>query len=683
MLTIFFPFLNDECIIYANISFQIKKEDNLMKKKFLLIALAALALASCDDNNSSNSTQTETKNIPLNVLKSIFGTFTAEGSDKIIYSAFDADIDNNVYVALGENEVEIGFNKKTEELEKTKYYNNNGNIAIEYRNAENESALVDLVNSNDEKIAWVFNNDISTSVKLADFVSTSEENVFTVNNAETRMIIARTLLTDVFYPIDQKTGEDPAVNSMTVKVTGEVISNITFTTANYYMYDKRYDDGKMDPFFEVYEEVNLNLSNHKSTNVAKDVVPYETYLEAADLKAAFQKFSNAEVTASIKYYKDEQLFLTSDSYFLSDLYYSVANNEGMGYVNMEDMNSLVKFNVVGDNITAEKVYEETSIASAGLTYVPSVVAAEMFKFENGKYVTRTIEDAQIIASYVLIDDMTEYLSDNISVTVNANSLLFEYELQITNTSGVKTTYACTMEVKEYVEGTLTFDLEPVKTNVRVMSNIPSELLGTFSSENDVLDIDTYSITLNDKQVLVSSFENNVFTGTYEGQEITLTYTSNLVTGDNGTQNLSTFDISIAGAEAVQVTFDSYLSNLVYVFNAIGVESLPAFDGAKYYYVDLSLIQTTGQIIFAIEADETKGGFTAEDLSAYVAALNANFFFDVSNQPTSKIFNVDSIEPVKSYLGVTYAYLVFNAAQTNLALAGFIVSDGLILIVVMM
>lgn len=684
-----------------------------MKKKFLIIALSAIALASCNEtsNSTSNSTnsgstsssvnsgstssgvnsgststststQPEQKNISLNALKSIFETFTAEGSVKTVYNDFDAEIDNNVYVAFGANSVEVGFNKKTEELKKTKYYNNNGYIAIEYRNAQNESALVDVTNYNDEKVNWTFSNNIYASVKVTDFVSTSEENVFEVTNSATRMAVARTLLTDLYYPIDAKTGEDPKVESMLVKVTGDVISDVSFKTATYFMYDKRYDDGTMDPFFKVYDEVNLTLTNHKSTEISKDVVPYETYSEAEALKNAFQNFANTDIVASIKYYKGEELFLSSESYFLSDLYYNVSNNKGSGYVYLDDLNSLVKFSVVDDKATSERVFENESIASAELTYIPNSVAVEMFKYENGKYVTRSVDDAQMVAGYVLLDGMPQYVSNNISITLAADAMLFEYELTITNSSNVTTTYTCTMEVKKYVEGTLTLDLDALKNNVRVMQNLSDEMLGTFTSADNVLDIDTFTITLNGKELVVSDITDNVITGTYEGQTITLTFTSNFVSTANGTINNSTFNIAIADAEAVQVTFDSYVSNLVYIFNVLGVEALPAFEGAGYYYVDLSQYQTTGMILFAVEANETKGSFTMEDLTAYLAALNDNFFLDVSDVPTNQIFNVDSIIPVKTFLGVSYAYLVFDAAQSNLALAGFDIMDGLILIQVM-
>lgn len=684
-----------------------------MKKKFLIIALSAIALASCNEtsNSTSNSTnsgstsssvnsgstssgvnsgststststQPEQKNISLNALKSIFETFTAEGSVKTVYNDFDAEIDNNVYVAFGANSVEVGFNKKTEELKKTKYYNNNGYIAIEYRNAQNESALVDVTNYNDEKVNWTFSNNIYASVKVTDFVSTSEENVFEVTNSATRMAVARTLLTDLYYPIDAKTGEDPKVESMLVKVTGDVISDVSFKTATYFMYDKRYDDGTMDPFFKVYDEVNLTLTNHKSTEISKDVVPYETYSEAEALKNAFQNFANTDIVASIKYYKGEELFLSSESYFLSDLYYNVSNNKGSGYVYLDDLNSLVKFSVVDDKATSERVFENESIASAELTYIPNSVAVEMFKYENGKYVTRSVDDAQMVAGYVLLDGMPQYVSNNISITLAADAMLFEYELTITNSSNVTTTYTCTMEVKKYVEGTLTLDLDALKNNVRVMQNLSDEMLGTFTSADNVLDIDTFTITLNGKELVVSDITDNVITGTYEGQTITLTFTSNFVSTANGTINNSTFNIAIADAEAVQVTFDSYVSNLVYIFNVLGVEALPAFEGAGYYYVDLSQYQTTGMILFAVEANETKGSFTMEDLTAYLAALNDNFFLDASDVPTNQIFNVDSIIPVKTFLGVSYAYLVFDAAQSNLALAGFDIMDGLILIQVM-
>lgn len=667
-----------------------------MKKKFLLIALAAIALASCDDTgnstsssvggsvsnsgSTSTSTQPEPKNISLNALKSIFGTFTAEGSVKTVYNDFEGEIDNNVYVALGTNTVEVGLNKKTEELKKTKFYNNDGYIAIEYRNAQNESALVDVTDYKDEKVNWVFNNNISTSVKVTDFVATSEDNVFEVTNSATRMAIARTLLTDLYYPIDAKTGEDPEVESMLVKVTGEVISEVAFKTSTYFMYDSRYDDGTMDPFFKVYDETNLTLTNHKTTEITKDVVPYETYQEAETLENAFQDFANTDIVASIKYYKGEELFLSSESYFLSDLYYSVTNNNGSGYVYLNDLNSLVKFSVTDGKATANNVFENESIASAELTYTPNSVAVEMFKYENGKYVTRCVDDAQIVAGYVLLDGMPQYVSDNISITLSTDAMLFEYELEITNSSNITTTYTCTMEVKKYVEGTLTLDLDAMKNNVRVMQNLSDEMLGTFTSADNVLDIDTFSITLNGKELVVSDITDNVITGTYEGQAITLTFTSNIVSNENGYLNHSTFDIVIAEAEAVQVTFDSYLSNLVYIFKILGVEVLPAFDGAGYYHVDLSQYQTTGMILFAVEANETKGSFTMEDLNAYLAALNGNYFFDVSEAPANEIFNnVDTIIPIKTYLGVSYAYLVTDATQSNLALAGFDIMDGLILI----
>lgn len=642
-----------------------------MKKQILLFPVALLVLASCNENNSSSgansgSGQVADTKISLNAVKSLFGSLTVDGTSKMSYESYSNTDEHTLHIELSDEKVEIVRDK-----ESMLYVNVEGYVGGQYLDQANTVQSARFNNTQGGYFAWdsFFGTDLS-SLKVSDFSSTSEENVYEVKDADVKVNLAKGLTTELLFPYDSTTNEPAKIGSMLVTVSNDVISNVSFRTENYDLFDSQ-----RNMTFVVCSEFNFAISAHGTTVVKDEVTPYETYPEAAVLNEAFASLGN---NVKVKYVQsiDDQVY-EQNYYYLEDLYYmeDVASGENLGIFYKESINSLVRFSVDSlGKASADMTLSGYTFESSGLKYFGGEVAAEMFEFKEGKYVTRNEEDAQTVASYLCIDETAEYATE-LFIELDNGTIVITYSVGLRYNNGDEATLNCRLEVSPTTRDVVNINLDELSNYIDLLSTVPETMFGTFNSDEHELVINEVSVILDEKEFVVTSVkggqDDGVIEGTVDGQNAKLEY--------GMANNLPAIQVTI-GEDSFVLSYDTYVNQLVYIFNLLGLQVIPQLDGTSLYLANINYWETYGYIIFQFEPTEQKGSFTETDLTAYVNSIIDNdYFIDISSMDSSEVF-VSGIagQTVAEYLDASMVITDFDA-NGDLYLLAFSIYEGSIIV----
>lgn len=668
-----------------------------MNKKFLLIPIALLALAACNKNGGSNSvsgstnapstgTSTDTSTgtstgtstsvapqkeyISATALQSIMGTFSMTGtmsSEDISDTESEPEESSLLYNYAGDS-VEWGYAELGETIEPEKYFNINGYVERYYLDVDNVVKHGQVVNTDETTgeqtpIAWPFAGLGKNSNMTIKAFEKTAEGVYTVTNQATRNAIA-----EVVAAQNYETSTDCYVESMTVKVEDEKITNIKFETT---AYDYSFSLWGMDFSFKLKDSYDLDISNHGTTVVENDIVAYETYPEAAALTAAFKKLTGNLVvkeTATLNDadYADIKVYFTDEAYYGES---SVTNEDDgtkvtkAGYYAMASTGYIYEFTVGTDNaITTDSVYEGYTLATAGLTYLGNIVAGEMFKYENGKYVTRSALDAQNVGQYLLVDGNESSLTE-LSVTLTSDNSIDEITYQVAASAG---TFKFTVKFEGNESGALPIEgFDAYKVELATYASIAEDAMGYWidMTNNVSIDVSYKGVYYGGEKVenVTVSEAGAVISGVVNEKAITIT----LVPAADANSDAT---LSIAYDDKTAVAVFDYLS---LVTNYYGIPSIPFAQNATDYAFEQD--EETGAIYFAFYGEND---YTAEDLATYVAAIVATKgYTDVSSLSSDQAFtNGTADQTIAEYLGVTTVLL--DAEQQYYFLC-FTISKGAI------
>lgn len=657
-----------------------------MNKKFLLIPIALLALASCNKNGGSNSisgsanpstdTSTSTSVAPqkeyisATALQSIMGTFSMSGkmTSVDISDAESKPEESSLLYNYAGDSVEWGYAELGKTIDAEKYFNINGYVERYYLDADNVVKHVQVVNTDETTgeqtpIAWPFvglGNNSSMTVKA--FEKTAE-GIYTVTNQATRNAIA-----EVIAAQNYETSTDCYVESMTVKVEDEKITNIKFETT---AYDYSFSFGGMDFSYTLKDSYDLDISNHGTTVVENNIVAYDTYPEAAALTAAFKKLTGNLVvkeTATLNDadYADIKVYYTDEAYYGES---SVTDEDDgtkvtkAGYYSMASNGYIYEFTVGTDNaITTDSVYQGYTLKTAGLTYLGNIVAGEMFKYENGKYVTRSALDAQNVGQYLLVDGNESSLTE-LAVTLTSDNSINEITYQVAASAG---TFKFTVKFEGNESGALPIEgFDAYKVELATYASIAEDAMGYWidMTNNVSIDVSYKGVYYGGKKVenVTVSETGAVISGVVNEKAITIT----LVPAADANSDAT---LSIAYDDKTAVAVFDYLS---LVTNYYGIPSIPFAQNATDYAFEQD--EETGAVYFAFYAENA---YTAEDLATYVAAIVATKgYTDVSSLSSDQAFeNGTADKTIAEYLGVTTVLL--DAEQQYYFLC-FTISEGAI------
>lgn len=665
-----------------------------MNKKFLLIPIALLALAACNKNGGSNSvsgstnapsvdtsasTNTSTgastgtsvapqkEYISAAALQSIMSTFSMTGTmsiEDIADTNGKPEISSLLYNYAGDS-VEWGYAELGETINAKKYFNIDGYVESYYLDVDNvvkhgQVVSTDETTGEQTPIAWPFVSLSKNSNMTIKAFEKTAEGVYTVTNQATRNAIA-----EVIAAQNYETSTDCYVESMTVKVEDEKITNIKFETT---AYDYSFSFAGLDYSYTFKDSYDLNISNHGTTVVENDVVAYETYPEAAALTAAFNKLTGNLVvkeTATLNNadYADIKVYFTDEAYYGES---SVTDAEDgttiskAGYYAMASTGYIYEFAIDADNaITTNGVYQGYTLETAGLTYLGNLVAGEMFEYENGKYVTRSAADAQNVGQYLLVDGNESALTE-LTVALTDDGSIDEITYQVAASAG---TYKFTVKFESNESGVLPIEgFNAYKVELATYASIDEDAMGYWidMANNVSIDVSYTGVYYGGEKVenVTVSEAGAVISGVVNEKAITIT--SVPAVDDNSDATLS---IAYDGKTA-EAVFD-YLS---LVTNYYGIPSIPFAQNATDYAFEQD--EDTGAIYFAFYGEND---YTAEDLATYVATIIATKgYTDVSSLSSDWAFtNGTADQTIAEYLGVTtvlldaeqqYYFLCFTISQ---------------------
>lgn len=631
-----------------------------MNKKFLLIPIALLALASCnkDGGSSSSSTNPSTSVAPqkeyisATALQSIMGTFSMSGkmtSVDISDAESEPEESSLLYNYAGDS-VEWGYAEIGETIDAEKYFNINGYVERYYLDADNVVKHAQIVNTDETTgeqtpIAWPFIGLGKNSSMTVKAFEKTAEGVYTVTNQTARNAIA-----EVVAAQNYETSTDCYVESMTVKVENEKITNIKFETT---AYDYSFSLWGMDFSFVLKDSYDLDISNHGTTVVENDIVAYETYPEAAALTAAFKKLTGNLVvkeTATLNNadYADIKVYYTDEAYYGES---SVTDEDDgtkvtkAGYYAMASTGYIYEFTVGTDNtITTDNVYQGYTLETAGLTYLGNIVAGEMFKYENGKYVTRSPLDAQNVGQYLLVDGNESSLTE-LAVTLTSDNSIDEITYQVAASAG---TFKFTVKFEGNESGTLPIEgFDAYKVELATYATIDEDAMGYWIdiTNNVSIDVSYKGVYYGGEKVenVTVSEAGAVISGVVNEKAITIT----LVPAADANSD-ATLSIAYDGKTA-EAVFD-YLS---LVTNYYGIPSIPFAQNTTDYAFEQD--EETGAIYFAFYGEND---YTEADLATYVATIVATKgYTDVSSLSSDQAFtNGTADQTIAEYLGVTTVLL---------------------------
>ncbi len=630
-----------------------------MKKKnipFLVLSLLAFGLSSCDPDDGG-ITNPKTENISLQALSSIMDSFTSRGLMSIDFGDGYLPQVLDVYVAMDENAMEDLYNNSIEQV-----VNNEGYQCAYIRNVNNKIELARYTNTYGEYLPYDYSvlKDNSESLKYLRtiYFEKTETGTYVVTNQMTRNLIAETLASTYYSP-------DSYANISEMEL---IVENDKITSVNF----------KTDTFSYVGIDTtisyDLTISGHGTTTISPVLQPYSTYPEAAALGEAFKKIGNnvdAELSVNVK--GKTEVINSGKAHLFDDLYYlsfTQKDTSGsdytqeFGYLKYPEKGGYMQFTIDEEGaINAGQIIRRKAIENSGahLQYDVANVAPEMFKYSNGKYVTRSPEDVALLASYVVIDfDGVASYADEIAITLNDDGEIdtISYELSFytdyTHTTTEVHQYKLTIKNNENktsnIEG-----LSEFKQELTEYSKVNEDLFGSWtnSAKDRTVDIRYCLFNIDDQEAELSINSESNITGTI-GEH---TFTVELVTESSVTY----LEISEDGGEKVRLYRDEInsMANELHVNKLLDPKSEDL--GVNFYFCDDSIL-LSGQSILYYDGEKIDN----TTISAYFEALTTNTEYktDVTDSLARNIISSSATGTMAEYL-TAYMSEVFEDAEIKM------------------
>ncbi|MCH5180249.1 MAG: hypothetical protein J1F32_03465 [Erysipelotrichales bacterium] len=625
-----------------------------MKKKslaFMFLSVAALGLTACGDKGSEASNGTSTnphvgENISVAGLKSIFNSFTAKGSMIISYNDGTLPEIYDVYLAMTDEGLET-YDENYEEI--TQVLNIDGVQGYYVLDADNVVKYAPYYDQNYNYIEYGFSllADHQSAFKTTYFEMT-ESGTYAVTNQNVRNLIASTLAATYYY-----TDYYGDIATMELTVENDKVTTVTFDTEKI----------AVDNLTEASIHYELEISKHGTTEIECKLEPYATYPEAKALGDAFKALgSNVTVELTIssdsgKVYGEGKAYLFDDLYYVSytDYMYDGYFSETFGYV--EYSSNLLGFTVNDGDISAEGIYTGYSLKTAGLQYVGSGVAPEMFEYTDGKYVSRSYRDVQVLAPWLFVDfDGYAAYTDKLTITLDEEgnldniSFVLWFYVDETRTDVEAHNYVVKVTPNEDkvtdVEG-----LDDFKGAVAAFAaaRVNSEMFGIWADEEETysVEIDYGMLKINGERAKITSVSQTSVTGKIGSTVYTASYGQELESG------YYYVDLSIDGGEAIRLYYaGSFIDDIA---SYLGIEKLvkPEDFGLTIADWDDTYLYSNKQVLLYYFSED---GITSELFESYVDELTSStgYYYDITDELAAEFLQgVNTNKTLGEYLGYTY------------------------------
>lgn len=686
-----------------------------MKKKFLLLPVMMLALAACNSGTSEPVSETpasaepttsvsepvSTEPVPEYIsaaaLKSLMGSITIDGTLTSDYG--DDDVEETPFILeLAEDAIEVMYEDYYGDVVDNKYFNVDGKVAKYIHDADNVIKPQFFLDDDGEEIEYPFSVLTQASYVSVSNIEKTAEGTYTVNSQDLRDAVASAVAAYMFD------SESASVVSMELGVEDDKVTSVKFQTNEYTV--KGYYST-----YTVTDTYELNLSRHGETTVEHGLEAYETYEEAAALNEAFAKLSQ-NVTAHLVTTTDDEVTLEADVYFVEGLNYfdvtsyskkevvvepeepvvpeepeqpeepitrdpasveesetstsveepvapeepeqpqteiiTVAENEKFGYVAYPEINGSMEFTVEDGKIVAQ-----APSAEAIGEYPLSFVAAEMFEYKDGKYVTRNATDAATVAQYVLLtNDQPEQLVVEI---LEDGSLKFSYEAETYEIDREANDIIYHTEVNEMTLVANEEKVTPIDAELTVFKGLltsfaalPEDMMLPWSNTvaGHAVTVTYGLVVVDGKTLAVTEVGENYVAGTIGEHEVKVMYVA-----AESEDSQDVVGLYIDEDSPIVLTIDA----LNYYGQYLGFPELSALSGLELGYLDDDYL-SSGMVTFGYFGENA----TEDYLAAYAKELVAAGYYDISKLPSSQLFtNGSEDETIAEYMGVEVVLIETN------------------------
>ena len=618
-----------------------------MKKKsivFMLLGIAALGLAACDSgsnpstDDSTPSTSDSTSTSPVtpiddyisaNALRSIMGSFTANGTMKISYTGGYLPNTIPVYLAMDVDALET--------LDDNGYIQqryNYGDVQCYYVvDVDNVVRFAPYTDEYGNYLAYNF--ELLSAYTASLRTSYFEKNVmgnYTVINQNARNLIASALAATYYY---EDFGD---IETMELVVENDVVTDVKFSTYPL----------SIQSNVRATVTYDLEISNHGVTVIESDVKPYDTYPEAKALGDALKALgSNVTLDLTVTVEDSSEIYNKGTAYIFDDLYYgsfsTFANGgtrtQSFGYVDYPELNGMMQFSVDENGVfESTYLYEGFSIIDAGLDYGATYVAPELFEYRNGKYVTRNYQDTNIVAPYILMDfdgsaDYASEIAITLDATGNINTISYDvyFYTDSTQTDTEVHHYVYRVTPNENKETDLE-NLKDFRDTLTAFASLDSNMLHFWADEDRDYVVELYYglFKINGEAVNITGITNTSITGKIDDD----VYVVSLSEANIDDETVLCIDLTINDGETIKLFyFYAYFENDIW---ALGMSKFanPEDLGLTFYAHDTSLLDY-GQFIMLFEGD-----VTSALIDEYVNVLltTSSYVYNISNVASSEIFS---------------------------------------------
>ncbi|MCH5171931.1 MAG: hypothetical protein J1F31_03785 [Erysipelotrichales bacterium] len=640
-----------------------------MKKKsiaFMLLSIAALGLAACGTNASdsvpseststpdsvpSESTSTPdstpttpaTEYISAAALRSIMGSFTADGTMTLNYTGGYLPTHYDIHLAMDENAMEtLYYDEGKDEFTGIQQIFNYADIQCYFVvDADNVVKYAPYYDSYGNYMAYDYT---LLSAYTASFRTTYFEKTFmgtyAVVNQNARNLIASTLAATYYF---EGYGN---VETMELTVENDEVTNVKFTTVKQ----------TVQATVKVSVSYDLNLTKLGTTEIESDVKPYDTYPEAKALGDALDALEgNVTVNLTVTVEDSDEVYNEGTAYLFDDLFYLSLTTYGeetytqaFGYVDYPEKDGMMQF-IVDDegNFEATSLYEGYSVAEDVSYFEPSFVAPEMFEYKDGKYVTRSYQDVGIVAPYIVVDfdgsiDYTGEIAITLDDEGNLDTISYDvyFYTDATRTDVEAHHYVLTITSNEEKVTDLK-GLEDFKDILTIFSNLTSDMFGVWADEEETYTVEiNYAIfKINDVNVTLENVTQTSLTGKIGDTTYVATFGEDDETGE------PYIDLVIDGGEAIRLYYA--VSIIDQIADIYGITRLanPEDLGFEIFSIDDTYFEY-GQVALFYSGD-----FTETTIEEYADMLKAgSYIYDFTNIDASEVFTNGS-GTVAEFLGV--------------------------------
>ena len=649
-----------------------------MKKKNMLmmfLSVFALGLTACNSDNSTPSTSDNSTTPPVddgistNALRSIMGSFTANGKMKISYTGGYLPVTEAVYLAMDANALEtLDVDGNIQQI-----FNINDAQSYYYVNVDNTIAVGRYADNYGNAVPYEFEllSAYTTSLRASYFEKNLMGN-YTVINQTARQVIASTLAATYYY-------EDfGTIDSMELVVNNDVVTNVKFKTSPIVIQSN----------VSATIEFDLEITNHGTTVIESDVKPYETYPQAKALGNAFKALENVTIDLTVTIEDTDEVYYKGTSYMFDDFYYgslSIFDDDGtytqsFGYVDYPELDGMMAFNV-DENGMFESVnlYNGFSVIDAGLEYGASYVAPEMFEYKNGKYVTRATRDVARLARYLIMDfDGSSDYASELTLTLDGNGNLntISYDVYFytdaTQTAVELHHYVYKITSNENKETNLD-NLNAYKENLTKFADVDSDMLYFWADESRDYIVQLYYglFKINGELLNITSIDETTITGTINEDEYVVTLTEAKIDEDDEEEVLCV-TLKINEDEEIKLFYsNAFFENDIW---ALGVASFvnPEDMGLKFYAHDTSLLDYNQFLMFF------EGDVNSDFIAEYVDSIleNTSYVYDISNLSASDILSGGSNLKMTEFISYIFSNefnfeaVLMNSNYTMIAIGSY-------------